>query len=660
MKPQYFVAAFIILSLVIVFAAVVIWKLSIAKRNRTKAQNFHIYNKRFTFYYDFVLTRKTFRKIFEQISRLSIYDFQDLRITSVKFYEAALKMSLILFVVGFIGFGDIIAAFVMLLYANVVLYTLVVKNINAVNREATKQLSTYLISLSQTYTRTRNIPDAIYDTPAPPLLRLPMDRIYAIVTANNGNELLTHFYQEIQNRSLRTLATTCYIRNDTGDSDSGEKSPFKQALTLIREDADSMKKLQLSQFLMFKILDVLPLVPLALYPVIRLIYEKMISGTISVFQGTLGYIIKLSILFSSFICYYVITTINNESVARTDDRLEFITKMLHSKKISKFAKSLIPHKFKTVMKKQRLINSCLSSKTLAYLYLEKFVFGMIAMITGIVCTFVILFVVRGVIYDSLAMPTMTLTLKYTAEQKYAMTEYDHMILDMDVCPDSETLYKGVRGILRGTSDTVLEAQVQRIQTKYKNYHNLRFRWQLAFLYIALYFIGGAMSDFLLQLRSKLVKSEAELDVLQLQTFIAILMDTSLDTMSVLYWLSKSSDIHKDALTFCFHEYSHDPVKAIKRLRSKSAIPEFTALCDTLLTTVHHVSLSEAFTDLVSARKSSLETRDMIQMDTLCTKRTFAGPIALIPTFVLLVMEFLVPIAVVAYHSALDTFSKLNM
>ena len=95
-----------------------------------------------------------------------------------------------------------------------------------------------------------------------------------------------------------------------------------------------------------------------------------------------------------------------------------------------------------------------------------------------------------------------------------------------------------------------------------------------------------------------------MDVLQLQTVIAVLMDTNLDTLSVLGWLAQASDIHKDILQFCYHEYVRWPEHAIQRLQLKSASAEFSSMCEKLLTTISQVSLAEALPVFVTPDRST--------------------------------------------------------
>lgn len=629
------------------------------QKKLSEKQKFQQYNKRFRFYYDFVLTRQTFRKIYGQIGGLSVYNFLEARIMTVKFYERSMIASVVIFLIGFIGLGDLISGIVLMLFASVMLNTTVNKRIDEVNFNCLKDTSTLILSMRECYTRVRNVPDAINDAQCPKLLKRTVDQIYLICTANDAQERLNRFYQECPNRIIRTLATTCYIRSDTGEEDL-DHSPFKEGLGLIKDEVDMEVRRQVNQRLMFNALDKLPFIPLFLYPLIKMFYVNMISATAAVFESAVGYVIKLVVVVTCFVCYYILSTMNNASVARTDDRLLSLVHLLQHHKIERFARTLVVKNNKKREILEKKLNGCISSKDTSYFFFEKFVFSLVICLASVVFSVIITFSARHSVYNSLAASTMSVTLTYTPEQEKAVREYDAQVLEMDVCPSEEELTSRFQEIFVKGSSLVIESQVQRLQDKYKNYHNLHYHWWYAGIYIACWFAGWYVPDLLLRLRVKLVKSEAELDILQLQTVIAILMDTNLDTLSVIYWLAKSSDIHKNILTFCYHEYVRDPEMALRRLKDKSAIPEFASMCDKLITTIHQVTLGEAFEDLIAERDNTMKIREVVQLDALKSKRNLAGPIATAPMMVWMVAVFIVPLAIVAVKSAISMLGNLNI
>lgn len=648
--------ALLIFTTVIVYSAMTFLT---KKKNMSKTQDLQSKNKRFRFYYDFVLTRKTFRKIYQQIASLSVYNFIEARVMTVKFFERSLISSLLLFAVGFIGLGDVISGFVLMLFASVMLNTTVSKRIDNVNFQTLKATSTLILSIRECYTRLRNVPDALNEAQCPPLLQKHLDNIYLICTANDAKDRLNRFYQECPNRIIRTLATTCYIRADAGEEDT-TKSPFKQGLGLIKDEVDMEVRRQINQNIMFSTLDKLPFIPLFLYPLIVIFYTKMISATAAVFESGTGYIIKLVVILSSFVCYYVLSTINNASVARTDDRLLSIAELMYIPKVQKFAKTLLPKNFKKRYETSKKLTGCLSSKTLEYLYLEKYIFAVVICICTVIFSIIITISARHSVYNSLSASTMSVTLTYTNEQKQRVLEYDHAVLAMDELPTEEEMTEVFEDIFMKATSVEITTHVERLTAKYKSYHNISFKWWYAFIYIACSLAGFRIPDLLLNLRAKLVKSEAEEDILQLQTVIAILMDTNLDTLSVIYWLAKSSDIHKDILTYCYHEYVRNPEYALRHLKSKSAIPEFSAMCDKLITTISQVTLAEAFEDLIAERDNTMKVREVVQLEALKSKRNLAGPIATAPMMVWMVAVFILPIGIVAVRSAISMLGNLNM
>lgn len=635
----------------------------VRKKRMSEKQRISGYLKRFRFYYDFVLTRGTFRKIYQQINSLSVYTMIEARITTVQFFERSMFSGLILFVIGFIGLGDIISGIVLLMFAFVMLNTTVNKRIDDVNFKTLKDISAFILSVRECYTRVRNVPDAINDAKCSDLLQRQVNEIYLIVTATDGAERLDKFYQTCPNRTLRTFATTCYVRADSGEDDlpAGKESPFKQSIGLIKDEVDMEIRRQINQRLMFGTLDKLPFVPLFMYPPIVIFYKNMISATAAVFDSSIGYVIKLVVVLACFVCYYILSTINNPSIARMDDRILGIAKLMQEHaSVRKFARRLVVKNWAKRHDLQEKLDGCISQKTLPYFYLEKTIMAFVLMVVSMIFSVIILFSAKKATYDSIVAATMSATLTYTAGQERQTLEYDHAVCHMETCPSEEEMRAEFERIFPKYSTIEIDAQIERLQSKYKTYNALVYRWWFAFIGIGCWFAGYSIPNLLLKLRVKMVASESEMDVLQLQTIIAVLMDTNLDTFQVIYWLSKSSDIHKDILMYCYHEYVRDPEMALRRLRDRTPSAEFSSMCDKLVTTISQVTLAEAFEDLVGERTNTMKVREVVQLEQLKSKRNLAGPVATAPMMVWMVAVFILPIGIVAVRSAISMLGQLNM
>lgn len=144
----------------------------------------------------------------------------------------------------------------------------------------------------------------------------------------------------------------------------------------------------------------------------------------------------------------------------------------------------------------------------------------------------------------------------------------------------------------------------------------------------------------------------------MQTLIAILMYTNLDTLDVLHWLEMNSTVHKSALLYSYIEYPSDPEKALNRLKAKSSVPEFHQLCEKLLSTVYEINLHDAFPDLINQREHIMKQRETLQLNAIDVKRRWASYAAMAPLVVLVVGYVLGPIGLVAIQEFTKTMGQL--
>ena len=125
------------------------------------------------------------------------------------------------------------------------------------------------------------------------------------------------------------------------------------------------------------------------------------------------------------------------------------------------------------------------------------------------------------------------------------------------------------------------------------------------------------------------------------------MNTSVDTMDLLDWLVKTSRVHKDLLIDAYHDYASDPEGALGYLKYKSDSGEMRRMVDRLRTTVHQISIAEAFSDLGQEKDHILRMREAAQENSINNKRAFMSPIALFSMYSTIVMFLIVPIVVMA-------------
>ena len=220
-------------------------------------------NKQHRKFSTWALTRKDYLRLVEMLSRLSIYNFQEVRFKAVRYFKASMICMIGVWLVGTIIFKDIISSLLLLLFAYMVKNKYIDQNVEKARRQLLNEFSSTLSSLREEYTRLGNIPDAIAECEKGKLLQSQMEDIYSICTAVDGEDRLNEFYAKCQFRQLKTLAAVCYILNDTGDVvDARGQSSFKVDIGLIKDEADLEVRKNTMIHIKFNMLEYLPIVPI--------------------------------------------------------------------------------------------------------------------------------------------------------------------------------------------------------------------------------------------------------------------------------------------------------------------------------------------------------------------------------------------------------------
>lgn len=630
-------------------------KQTAAQANTNKYARINKAHRRFT---NNFFTRRDYRRLVEMLSGLSLYNFQEVRCRAVKYYRVSLITMFTIWLLGTLIFKDFTCSLLLLLFAYLVKNKYIDKNVEKSRRQLLSQFSTTLSSLEQEYTRLGNIPDALAECEKGKLLETQMEDIYNICTAVDGEDRLDEFYSKCQFRQLKTLAESCYILNDTGDTtDAYGESTFRTNIRLIKDEVDLEVRKNTMIHIKFNMLEYIPLVPIFCVSIVQNFFMSNIPGTSVLYNGLLGYISRLSIVLFTLIGYYVITNINSEQYVRSNDRLEIVDNLLTKRWYKRIVRNVMSKSAKTIVSINKKIRGSLSSKDPEYIYAEKILFSTIIFVLALLSSVVMVISARQFIYQNTKSLSLVGGVVYSQEEYERLYKYDCEIMARKVLETDDIMAAQLKEVLpKATEFTRLE-EVSRIKLKYEKYHNTYYRWWYVLICYAVGICGWFIPELLLKFRQYMVKAEAEEDVLQMQTIIASVMDTSLDTLSVLYWLEKNSSVHKDALRFCYHEYPADPELALNRLKSKSTVAEFHHMCDRFITTIHQISIKEAFATLITDRAHILRIREMVQEEMINSKRMIASPLALAPIIALAVMHILAPIGILGFAEFTKAFAQ---
>lgn len=625
-----------------------------------KQKNVQSYVKLHKKLWDNFLVRQRYRALVERLGEMGIYTKQELYAQAVKFFLKTTLVSTAVAIIGILCFQDFVASIIVIGFSYLMQNVLVNKQIDKVHFALIKQLSVALSSVREMYTKYGTIPDAITECKKGKLIQSAFERIYVILTSNDGAEKLEEFYATTPVRLLQTFANVCYVLNDSGDSstESGN-SAFKQGISLLKKEVDMEIRKLTKQNIAFGFLEYLPIIPMFVVGIVQSFFMNSIPGTSIMYHGVVGYISRTLIALTALAGYYIISIINCPSAVRENDRMSFVDRLLRIKPVKSFIDKLTPKKTRTKMKYDKLLKGALSAKDITYIYTTKVI---VATVTCVFMTIIFTFVMqfaREFVYNNTASLSMVQGTPLTESQKEKIVEMDKIYMSNEVKPSEEEATELVYGMLSDMYELDRLEQVDRLSLKWDTYHGLVWHWWYVLVIFAVTFISWQTPELMIRLRKYLVKTETEEDILQMQTMLSILMYTSCDTLEAIYWLIKTSTIHKDILLYCYHEYPSNPELSIERMKGKVNYPEFQNMCDKLISTINYVSLYDAFCDLITEREHVMQIREMTQEASIKKKRQIASPLALASLFTLCVGHILVPIGYLGIREFLKAFEQMG-
>lgn len=592
----------------------------------------------------FFLTRRSIRKIYKQVMQLSVFNSAESRIKAVKVWVLITIIKVGAIIATFIFFGDIVMILLIYLFITVIEDGLIMKQVDKVHYQVLNDLSLAISNLRQVYMNKGSVADSVAEVEVSPLLVRAFEDLHVILTSSKSDELLEEFYATTPFKLLQTLASVCYKLDSIGDTIlSDGSSSFLMSLSMINSEVNIEIRRLTQQKLLFGSLEYIPIAPIAAMPLIEAFFSSNIPGTVVVFNGIIGYTSQVIIILLSILGYSVISKMNSAVPIKKDDRSDTIQALLKLRWFNQIVKDIMPKSTKRRVKAFTMIRSSLSSRDIKHIYAEKLLYSVGAF------TFAMLFMVisislsRDFIYNNIQDNGLVGGKPLTVEQIEQRKVMDAVYLAQPEVLDVEQTIKFVEKYDNSTSMSKKTKNAERLIAKYNNYHGTYFKWwQLLIVYLVA-IVGWNAPNISLAYRRMTTKAEAAEDVLQLQTVIMILMYCNTDTLETLDWMQRQSDIHKNLLIDCYHEYPSNPEIALQKLKSKVSIDDFRRTVDRLLLTVHQISMLEAFGDLIVERDHTLRIKEMTQDKALQKKRSMARPLAMTPIYAVILLYFILPV-----------------
>lgn len=605
------------------------------------------------------LTRNAILKLHKRISRLSVYTFIESKIQSVKIFNNGLLMFSILLTIAILLFKDVTYVIITSIVIVVMREQFFHKSIDKVYRKLLEEELQMLSSLRQEYARTRSVVEAFEAVETGPHIQRAVKEIHDALSSIDVEEKLEAFASSTPLPTLQTLASIAYITDNRGDAktDQGE-STFAKAIDMVSDEVRMAIRKEYLQKQLFGAIEFIPIVPIFAVAPLSAIFKYLIPGTAYIYDGAIGFVFTIIILTTSLIGYYMVTNINRTATISSDDRSLFDKKLMSIPIIRDHIRKVLPRRHKTVMKKQELLKASLTRLTLDYLYLRKIYLSIGMFFAMLMLLAVYLTTGKASVLSNVSGSSMVGVTNISKEEQEMLEILDekflHEFLQMPTRSEVEEFIKVEMPFVASYN---IEDQAIRLERKYQDYYNMHlYWWHLWLCFFAAMYAYNA-PDKILKTRAKIVAAESEEDCLQLQTSIAILMNTSADTLEMLEHLYKNSRIFKSILIDCYLSYTADAEKALRTAKLKTKLPEFRNMMDKLSLTITQITLKEAFSDLASERSHMLRMRESFQIHALESKRVIVKPFVMAPLASLILCQFIAPICILAFSMFTDFMSS---
>lgn len=611
----------------------------------------------------FFLTEDTLRKITRQVQSMSVYAPRDAYVKAASYLLMALGIGVVFTILAVLLFDDIISIVLCAAFGFVFASVMVDKQVDKINIKVYNQLRGAISSIREEYLRTNSVPEAIENAEFGKELKPSFDSIYNILTQSNAEAKLKEFFERTPFRHIQTLARVCYDINNSGDEvDAFGNSNFLTAMNNMSTDVNNELSRMKYQKTVFGKLEYLALIPVFGIKLIESFFVGIIPGTAVIYEGSTGYVIRISTLAVSIIVYTIIAKINTTQSIKEDDRIYMFSMAIQKVPfIRHLVYDISPKndKRRSRDKFQKKLNKALSKKSVEEIYLEKVVYMVVAFVVSI---FALLCAIQMgkqhmlASVQSLSLVDMEMSVQIDKQQLLDMDNEYMKMRDEGKKFSTDELYYFVSGHCHGLSEMEIQDQGKRIESKYNTIKSAYFHWWMLVICAVIGGVGYMLPNLLLMLRKWLVQNEAEDDFMQLQTLMGILMNTDGDTLDALEQMSQMSKIHKEMLLYCYHSYPSNPDKELWMLEQKTPIMEFKRFIGKMRLTVTDLSLREVFADLNLEREYIQEQRDIKMRRSIDKKRTLCGMLSKLPMGIMVAGEFLFPIG---YLGATELMSAIN-
>ena len=493
-------------------------------------------------------------------------------------------------------------------------------------------------------------------------------RIREALLSNDPETELERYYDTSPNKYLKLFAGLSYLTKELGDRKIEGVSIYLKNLNNILNDVylDILKRDKINY--KFRSLTVIALAPVLFIKVLEDWAMSNFPSLINFYDSSFGFVIKVVLLVSIFVSYFLLKVIKDDSSQIKFDKIS--SKRWQETIYNKFVfikglvNGLMPRqhtrKYKEKTSSIKLTNSYL---TLEWLYVNKIIYAVITFVALFVLLINLKYLDVQAVYNNISDEFMSMGQLSEEDQKAAqeMTEKDTKIVK-ELKSQKDITNEEIKALLEdATGEKAADADVKRIRKKIQSVKTSYLKiWEILIAFV-LSWCSYFIPDIIIMAKNKIRAMEKEDEVMQFQSIILMLMYIErVDVETILEWLERYAYAFKEPITTCLNNYESGAVEAIEELKDDVPNKEFQRMCDGLISAVERIPIKDAFDELETERSFYYEKRKEANERLVSKKSMYGNVLGFAPLVILLAGYLVGPMMVVSVLQLLQYMSTMGV
>ena len=632
-----------------------------------------LYQKLYVTYVRIPIIKRYILKLRRKLEILDMDDEYKIRNDSAKMFTKSLLITIPVMILTIIlTSSNPFLLLVLLTFEVFMIDTIVDSSVEAKDNKLMKEQLDFFTEIRHAYNESNMVEEAIYQISQDDEREISLqgERIYEILISDDPETELEKYYDVAPNTFLKEFAGLSYLTKEFGDRKVDGASLYLKNVNNITQEMqlEVLKRDKLNY--VFKSLPIISLAPILILEPLKSWSITNFTFTESWYMGSPGTMVQIIILLITFVAYMLVKKLrDNGSVGDSTELVNpWQKRMLKKKWVNKIVSLFLPKKGgKEYRKVQQMLKDAASPLKMEWLYLNRIVFAVIAILATLIMFIYLHKVSADYVYNE---PTTDYDLIGGLDEKdklkaMEVTTKDNEIIDA-LKGNLKVEEKDVLNLMAADSyyDDFEETQkneiAERILGKLNVINSEYIKWFEVIIALAACVPGYMAPIWLLMFQVKMRQIEMEDEVMQFQTIILMLMRIErVNVEIILEWLERYAKIFKGPITKCVNNYEAGAWEALEAIKDDVSYIQLIRIVESLQAAVEKIPIIDAFDELETEKDYYKEKRKESNERLIKRKSMIGKVIGFAPMVVMFVGYLIVPLVFIGMTSMTSSLGSMT-